>query len=41
MQEFYTQHRRVSNAKTKQELGVKLLYPTYREGLQSLLINMH
>ena len=41
MQEFYTQHRRVSNAKIKQELGVKLLYPTYREGLQSLLINMH
>ena len=34
--EFYTHHRRVSNAKMKQELCIHLQYPTYREGLQSL-----
>lgn len=34
--EFYTHHRRVNNAKIKQELLVKLMYPTYREGLQNL-----
>lgn len=34
--EFYTHHRRVSNAKIKQELFIKLIYPTYREGLQKL-----
>ena len=34
--EFYTHHRRVSNAKIKQELLIRLQYPTYREGLQSL-----
>ena len=34
--EFYTHHRRVSNAKIKQELFVKLMYPTYQEGLQNL-----
>jgi nucleoside-diphosphate-sugar epimerase len=36
MKEFYTHNRRVSNAKIKQELFVKLMYPTYREGLQKL-----
>lgn len=35
--EFYTHHRRVSNTKIKQELLVKLIYPTYREGLKNLL----
>jgi len=34
--EFYTHHRRVSNAKIKQELFIKLMYPTYREGLHNL-----
>ena len=34
--EFYTHHRRVNNAKIKQELLTKLTYPTYREGLQAL-----
>jgi len=34
--EFYTHHRRVSNAKIKRELLVKLQYPTYREGLKQL-----
>ena len=35
--EFYANHRRVSNTKIKQELLVKLIHPTYKEGLQSLL----
>lgn len=35
--EFYSSNRRVSNRKIQEKLGVKLLYPTYREGLQSLL----
>ena len=34
--EFYTHHRRVNNAKIKQEFLMKLTYPTYREGLQAL-----
>lgn len=34
--EFYTHHRRVNNDRIKQELGVELTYPTYREGLQKL-----
>ena len=29
--------KRVSNARMKKELGVKLLHPTYRSGLQSIL----
>ena len=35
--EFYESSRRVRNDKIKTELGVKLLYPTYREGLVALL----
>ena len=31
--EFYSANRRVKNERIKQELRVKLLYPTYREGL--------
>ncbi|HSF93854.1 MAG TPA: SDR family oxidoreductase [Thermohalobaculum sp.] len=34
---FYAESKRVSNAKIKQELKVKLAYPTYREGLAALL----
>lgn len=34
---FYSENKRVSNRRIKQELGVKLLYPTYREGLKALL----
>jgi nucleoside-diphosphate-sugar epimerase len=34
--EFYTHHRRVSNAKIKQELFIQLKHPTYREGLKNL-----
>ncbi len=33
---FYMENRRVRNAKMKDVLGVKLLYPTYREGLRAL-----
>jgi hypothetical protein len=29
--------KRVSNARLKKELGVRLLHPTYRSGLQSIL----
>ena len=34
---FYDENRRVANAKAKRVLGWKLRYPTYREGLRSLL----
>lgn len=34
---FYADSRRVRNDLIKQELGVQLRYPTYREGLQALL----
>lgn len=35
--EFYAANRRVSNARLEGELGVRLLYPTYREGLAACL----
>jgi dTDP-4-dehydrorhamnose reductase len=34
---FYEGSRRIANDRIKSELGVKLRYPTYREGLSSLL----
>ena len=34
---FYADNRRVSNAKIKRELGIELAFPTYREGLKSLV----
>lgn len=34
---FWQECRRVSNQKMKQELGVRLIYPTYREGLAACL----
>jgi nucleoside-diphosphate-sugar epimerase len=34
---FYRDNKRVSNARIKEELGVDLAYPSYREGLQALL----
>lgn len=34
---FYEGSRRIANARIKSELGVKLRYPTYREGLAALL----
>jgi nucleoside-diphosphate-sugar epimerase len=35
--EFYSANRRVSNARIKDELGVKLYYPSYREGLGAIV----
>ena len=34
---FYRDSRRVRNDLIKRELGVRLAYPTYREGLSALL----
>jgi hypothetical protein len=34
---FYSDSRRVSNDRIRQELGVSLRYPSYREGLSALL----
>jgi nucleoside-diphosphate-sugar epimerase len=34
---FYAESKRVSNARMKAELGVRLRHPTYREGLAALL----
>ncbi len=34
---FYADNKRVSNQRIKQELGVRLLYPSYRDGLAALL----
>ncbi len=33
---FYADSKRVSNARLKQELGVRLRYPSYREGLAEI-----
>jgi nucleoside-diphosphate-sugar epimerase len=33
---FWSECKRIRNARMKSELGVKLLYPTYREGLSAL-----
>jgi nucleoside-diphosphate-sugar epimerase len=35
---FYAENKRVRNARIKQDLGVKLKFPTYREGLTKLAI---
>jgi hypothetical protein len=37
---FYAENKKVRNDRIKTELGVELIYPTYREGLQSLLDQM-
>lgn len=34
---FYADNRRVRNERIKRELGITLLYPTYREGLAAVL----
>jgi nucleoside-diphosphate-sugar epimerase len=34
---FYDDNKRVSNRRIKQELGVQLRYPSYKEGLKALL----
>jgi nucleoside-diphosphate-sugar epimerase len=33
---FWSEHRRISNRKIKQLLGVQLRYPTYQEGLRAI-----
>ena len=35
-QSFYAENKRISNRLIREELGVSLRYPTYREGLGSL-----
>ncbi len=37
MRRFYLDSKRLSNARAKAALGWRLRYPTYREGLESLL----
>jgi hypothetical protein len=34
---FYAENKRVHNTRMKDVLGVRLLYPTYREGLRALV----
>ncbi|MFN3936188.1 MAG: SDR family NAD(P)-dependent oxidoreductase, partial [Gemmobacter sp.] len=34
---FYAESKRVRNERIKRDLGIRLLYPTYREGLAALL----
>jgi nucleoside-diphosphate-sugar epimerase len=34
---FYADNKRVSNKAIKAALGIELLYPTYREGLDAIL----
>lgn len=34
---FYSENKRVRNTRIKAELGVELLYPSYREGLRAVL----
>lgn len=36
-QSFYEENKRVSNRRLKSELGYRLRYPTYREGLEAIL----
>lgn len=38
---FYAESKRVSNNRIKDELGVRLIYPTYRDGLSALLADEH
>jgi nucleoside-diphosphate-sugar epimerase len=40
MLRFYNDNKRVSNARAKAELGWRLQYPTYREGLSAILTSI-
>ncbi|MEG1451805.1 SDR family NAD(P)-dependent oxidoreductase [Brevundimonas sp.] len=40
MRRFYRDNKRVSNARAKAELGWRPRYPSYREGLESLIPNL-
>ena len=35
-QSFYADNKRIANQRIKDELGVSLAYPSYREGLSAL-----
>lgn len=35
---FYTENKRVRNTRMKKELGIDLLYPSYREGLNAIAV---
>jgi len=37
---FYSENKRVKNDKIKKELGLELLYPTYKEGLEAIFKNL-
>jgi nucleoside-diphosphate-sugar epimerase len=37
---FYAESKRVSNRRIKDELGYRLIYPSYREGLRALLATL-
>ena len=34
---FWAENRKVSGQRTQQELGLRWLYPSYREGLRAIL----
>ncbi len=34
---FYADNKRIRNARLRQDLGVALKFPTYREGLRAIL----
>jgi len=34
--EFWADNKRIDNTRIKDELGVRLAYPTYREGLDAI-----
>ena len=38
---FYDDNKRVRNERIKRELGVQLMYPSYREGLRALSSSIH
>jgi hypothetical protein len=40
MKSFYQDSKKVSNAKIKKDLKVKLYFPTYKEGFKSILNNI-
>ena len=40
MKNFYKDSKKVSNKKIKKDLRVKLYFPTYKEGLKSILNNI-
>ncbi|MBI40811.1 MAG: NAD(P)-dependent oxidoreductase, partial [Leptospiraceae bacterium] len=35
--DFYAESKRIKNDRIKQELGIKLIHPTYRQGLAAIL----